>query len=402
MPEEPLPLYRLEFKSFRDWNGDRPSQTLIFHNNGSLWWIKVTVDWSLPTQVLALGYLKRRSIFQEFLEAIDFGQLQLLDDTVTNITLSLTEQSQTSTGQSQNSIMLREGHGHQDPANFFIAIAYQICYKIAEDPKRVMYPTYPTLERDRCLPIFEAGCLQTIDVIAPTVSKVMFEQHIFAYKTIDRPIYEPEDTEHMLNEIDVLTQFRGLPSIAQLVGLVVSENPYKTCPSTDMPIVITGFLLEYYSGGSLEQIFEDESQFESQFDTLLIQWALQIGIALRLLHKRGRTHLDIKPSNIVLDANEHAVLIDVSGTGGYVWEWLSPEMQILIQNIETSPANTPFEARVATDCWAYGRLLSALAERSGTPWIGKKLQFIADGLTKAAPELRISLCDALSRLDEKA
>ena len=88
--------------------------------------------------------------------------------------------------------------------------------------------------------------------------------------------------------------------------------------------------------------------------------------------------------------------------GGYVWEWLSPEMQILIQNIETSPANTPFEARVATDCWAYGRLLSALAERSGTPWIGKKLQFIADGLTKAAPELRISLCDALSRLDEKA
>jgi hypothetical protein len=32
-----------------------------------------------------------------------------------------------------------------------------------------------------------------------------------------------------MNEIDALAQFRGQPNIAQLVGLVVSENPYKTC-----------------------------------------------------------------------------------------------------------------------------------------------------------------------------
>ena len=385
MPEKTLPLYRLEFKSFQDWNGARLSQTLIFHNNGSSWWIKVAVDWSLPEQVLGLGYFKRRFVFQEFVEAIDFGQLQLLDDTMTTINLSLTEQS-------QNSITIR--NGHQNPANLLIAVAHRIYYTIVEDPKRVIYPI---LERQRCLPTYEACCLQTIEVIAPTVSTVLFKQQIFAYKTIDRPIYEPEDTEHILNEIDVLEQLRGLPSIAQLVGLVVSENPYKTCPSTDSPAVITGFLLEYYPGGSLEQVFEDEFQF----DALPIQWALQVGTALRSLHKGGRTHLDIKPSNIVLDANENAVLIDVSGTGGYVWEWLSPEMQILIQqNSETSPANTPFEARVSTDCWAYGRLLSAIAEKSGTSGIGKKLQFIADGLTKAAPESRISLCDALAQLNE--
>ncbi|KAJ5550390.1 hypothetical protein N7461_005088 [Penicillium sp. DV-2018c] len=366
MPEKTLPLRRLEFKSFQDWNGDRPSQTLIFHNNGLSWWIKVTVDWSLPEQVRDLGYFKRRFVFQEFLEAIDFSPLPLLDNTVTSITLSLTEQS-------QNSIMIRDGH--QNPANFFIAVAHQMRCKIAEDPRRV---TYPTLERERSLPIFEAHFLQTVEVVAPTVSTVMFKQQIFAYKTIDRPIYEPEDTKHVLNEIDVLAQLRGLPSIAQLVGLVVSENPYKTCPSTDMPAD------------------------ESQFDALPIQWALQIGTALRTLHKRGRTHLDIKPSNIVLDATNNAVLIDVSGTGGYVWEWLSPEMQVLIQeNNETSPANAPFEARIATDCWAYGRLLLALAEKSGTPGISRKLQFIADGLTKAAPQSRISLCDALAQLNEK-
>lgn len=43
--------HTLEFKSFHDQNGDHPSQTLIFHNNSSSWWIKYTVDWSLPEQV---------------------------------------------------------------------------------------------------------------------------------------------------------------------------------------------------------------------------------------------------------------------------------------------------------------------------------------------------------------
>ncbi|KAI1832427.1 hypothetical protein DTO013E5_6123 [Penicillium roqueforti] len=331
MPEKMPPFCRLDFKSFQDWNGDRPSQILIFHNNDSSWWIKVTVDWSLPEQVLSLGYLERRYVFREFLEAIDFVQLQLLDDTVTNITLNLTEQS-------QNSIIIRDGY--QNPANSSLLLPIECTARL----RKIQRESYT--RRERSLPTFEARCLHTVEVIAPTVSIVVFEQRLFAYKTIGRPIYEPEGTNHVLNEIDVLAQLRGLPSIAQLVSLVVSENPYKTCPSTAMPTVITGFLLEYYSGGSLEQIFEDEFQF----DTLPVQWALQIGTAFNTLHKRGRTHLDIKPSDIVLDANKNAVLIDVSGTGGYVWEWRSTEMQVLIQqNSETSPANTPFEAWVATD-----------------------------------------------------
>ncbi|KAJ5164027.1 uncharacterized protein N7500_005857 [Penicillium coprophilum] len=120
-----------------------------------------------------------------------------------------------------------------------------------------------------------------------------------------------------------------------------------------LPVII-GFLLEYYSGGSLEQI-------------------LRTSFVLRSLYKRRRAYIDIKPSSIVLDANENAILIDVSGTGGYV----------------------------ATDCWAYGRLLLALAEKSDTPRIDKKLYLIADSLTKAAPKSRISLCDTPTQLNEE-
>ncbi|KAJ6142637.1 hypothetical protein N7471_002090 [Penicillium samsonianum] len=353
MPENiPPSSYRLEFKSFHDWNGGHPSQTLIFHTKDSSWWIKVVVDWSLPESILVLGYFKRRSILQRFIEAIDFEQLHLLGDTVTNITLSMTEQS-------QNSITIRDGY--QTSVNFYIAVAHQMRCKTAEDPKR-------------------ASCLRIVEVIAPTVSTVLFKQQKFAYKMIDRPIYEPEDTEHILNEIDALIQLRGEPNIAQLV-------------------VITGFLLEYYSGGSLEEIIEGS---EVQHGFLLVQWALQIGRALESLHKRGRSHLDVKPSNIVFDARKNAILIDVSGTGGYVWEWLSPEMQMFKeQNIEIPLPNTSFEARVASDSWAYGRLLSKIAERSDTDGASGKLQVVADDLTKAAPEARISLGDALAKLQEK-
>lgn len=233
-----LPSCRLEFKRFQDCIG-----SLIFHNNGSSWWIKIAIDGSLPEQVVRLGYLKRHYLFREFIEAIDFAQLQLLDDTVTHIILSLSEQS-------QNSITIKDGY--QNSENFLISNAHRICYKITEDPLRTIYPT---LEQARCLPTFEATSLQTVEDLYPTVDTVLFKQHMFVYKKIDRPHYIPEDTEDILNEIDVLAKLRGLPNIAQLVGLVVSEDPYKTCPSTDMQTVIRGFLLEYYPGGSLEKVF---------------------------------------------------------------------------------------------------------------------------------------------------
>lgn len=76
-----------------------------------------------------------------------------------------------------------------------------------------------------------------------------------------------------------------------------------------------------------------------------------------------------------------------------------PGRQILIQqSIETTPFNRPFEVRVATDCSAYGRLLSTIGEKSAPSGTGRKLRFIADVLTKAAPESRASLGDALVRL----
>lgn len=338
----------------------------------------------LPEQFLELGLLRRRAEFRVFLQAIDFGRLKLLDNTVTMIALTLAEEV-------ESPIPLRS---ELEPSeNLLIAVAHQMRCDITEDPVRVIYPALDEVQK---LPAFNASCLENAEFLAPTVSVVRYKQRKLAYKTIDRPIYEPGDTKHILNEIAVLAEFRGHPNIAQLIGLVVSKYPYKTYQSTEMPLVVTGFLLDFYPGGSLQRIIDEGG---AQDCSLRLRWATQVGTALVSLHERGRTHLDIKPSNVVFDGENNAFLIDISGTGGYEWEWLSPEMQKLIQDSEAAPADTSFDSRTATDSWAYGKLLSAIAG-SGPGTTCEKLRHIACCLMKDTLIDRISIRDALAMVED--
>lgn len=225
------------------------------------------------------------------------------------------------------------------------------------------------------------------------------EHRKFIYKTIDRPIYEPRDTEDIISEINALAQFCEEPNIAQLVGLVESENPYKTSPSSKMLRVVTGFLLEYYSKGSLDHITSEEIAVT---EYLKMQWAMQVGKALNLLHTKGRSHLDIKPSNVVLDSERNAFLIDIGGAGYYTWEWLSPEMQVYMEeNTEKTPADACLDAQIATDCWAYEKLLFFIAtECSPGGAISDELRAFGDDLTKSRPETRATPSNTLAILNE--
>lgn len=59
-----------------------------------------------------------------------------------------------------------------------------------------------------------------------------------------------------------------------------------------------------------------------------------------------------------------------------------------------------FEARVATDWWAYGRLLATLANMGGMDMGGKILHDLAISLTDAAPESPGSLDNAIRQLED--
>jgi len=66
--------------------------------------------------------------------------------------------------------------------------------------------------------------------------------------------------------------------------------------------------------------------------------------------------MDLKPENIVLSRNIHAILIDLSGIGGTTRKWLSPEMRSLPE-----PFSQGIEARKQNDIWTLGLILPAMA-----------------------------------------
>lgn len=84
-------------------------------------------------------------------------------------------------------------------------------------------------------------------------------------------------------------------------------------------------------------------------------WPLQIGYGLLYLHQKSITHMDLKPSNVVIDINDNALLIDISGIEDVTYEWTAPELR------DKDDLNVPLQERVLGDIWAYGMLLPAIA-----------------------------------------
>lgn len=73
-------------------------------------------------------------------------------------------------------------------------------------------------------------------------------------------------------------------------------------------MVIYGILLEYYNGGTLQQIFNNQQLKQHSWKN----WPIPIENALNIIHQAKKTHVDIKSSNIMLDNEGNAIVIDMS------------------------------------------------------------------------------------------
>lgn len=119
------------------------------------------------------------------------------------------------------------------------------------------------------------------------------------------------------------------------------------------------------------------------------------------MHEAQMAHNNIKLSNIVFDSRGDAVLIDISGVGGYTWEWLAPEMQEELQNQDdANPYDMPLRAQILYDVWAYKRVLSIIAEHIDNHRFSQKLRDIAHDLMKEEPDARPSLNNVIESLKE--
>jgi serine/threonine protein kinase len=115
--------------------------------------------------------------------------------------------------------------------------------------------------------------------------------------------------------------------------------------------------------------------------------------ALARVHEREVTHMDLKPSNILISAEINALLSDVSGIGGVTRDYLAPEMLDIPDPLAESK-----ESRVYNDIWVLGKIFMEMGDASSNDIEKQQLKRIAQDATADDPTLRPSLYDIISIL----
>ncbi|KAK3933763.1 protein kinase [Diplogelasinospora grovesii] len=355
------------------------------------WHIKVTFEGLLQSsypRCLPKTKPKRKKDLQELCAQICFGNVPLLNDTVTEVVITLA--SDDKQGQFAR-LPLRSptiGVAAPESQNQFAAVIRDLRFRVQEDASRVLYPRVSSVA---VLPKRWLSTIEIIDTIGGKVDIVQVAGDVtgtFIYKKVERPFYEQGDTAVFQQEVENMQLCRGVQHVVQPVAVVVSRNPYQTSKieTASDPVVIRGVLVEYHSRGTLRDALTSPAHRGLPWQ----RWPLQIAIGLSDLHLRGIAHMDIKPENIVISAGGDAVIIDIGGMG-FTREWLAPEMA-------NRPLSRPLRERMQNDIWAFGKILSSMAEHLGNGWEKRLLRIVAAKACIKDPDSRITLSSASTML----
>ena len=190
-------------------------------------------------------------------------------------------------------------------------------------------------------------------------SDVHFEAHMsgFVYRVnvhgqicIKKEIPGPDSVEEFLYEVNVLHELIGSPHVIQFQGLVVDEQKG----------VVKGLLISYAEQGSLvDALFDLRGRLPWERREM---WAKQIIKGLSEIHEAGFVQGDFTLSNIVIDENNNAQIIDINRRGCPVG-WEPPEIDRLIK----SGQRISMYIGVKSDLFQLGMVLWALAEEEDEP-----------------------------------
>ena len=74
------------------------------------------------------------------------------------------------------------------------------------------------------------------------------------------------------------------------------------------------YVMDYIAGHSLQDIVKAEGRLT---EARSLKYIREVSEALSYVHSHNRLHLDIKPGNIMIDGNDHAILIDFGASKQY-------------------------------------------------------------------------------------
>ncbi|KAJ4983872.1 protein kinase domain-containing protein [Stagonosporopsis vannaccii] len=188
---------------------------------------------------------------------------------------------------------------------------------------------------------------------------VDFDSHIsgFVYKVgvrnrtyIKKEIPGPDAVEEFLYEINALSTLQDSKSVIQFEGVIVDETGE----------LIKGLLISYAREGALvDMIYDFKHQLAWERRE---KWARQIVEGLSEIHEAGFVQGDFTLSNIVVDGNDDAKIIDINRRGCPVG-WEPPELARLIE----SGQRISIYIGVKSDLFQLGMVLWALAEQQDEP-----------------------------------
>ncbi|KAL6711761.1 hypothetical protein ACN47E_002804 [Coniothyrium glycines] len=192
-------------------------------------------------------------------------------------------------------------------------------------------------------------------------SAVSFDSHIsgFVYKVavqnrtyIKKEIPGPDSVEEFLYEINALCSLGEAKSVIRFEGVIVDEHDE----------LIKGLLISYAEQGALVDMIYDFKPTGQLHWERRERWARQIVQGLSEIHEAGFVQGDFTLSNIVIDHNDDAKIIDINRRGCPVG-WEPPELAKLIE----SGQRISIYIGVKSDLYQLGMVLWALAEQQDEP-----------------------------------
>lgn len=216
---------------------------------------------------------------------------------------------------------------------------------IAIQQEIIHYPTVRMIQHLRCRRVKER--------------EIDFDSHMsgFVYKVrvngetlIKKEIPGPDTVDEFLYEINALNRLRHSHNVIQFYGVIVDDNDEY----------VKGLLISYADQGALIDVLFDHDHSLPWMRRE--KWARQIVEGLSEIHEAGFVQGDFTLSNIVIDDNDDAKIIDINRRGCPVG-WEPPEATPLIE----SNQRISMYIGVKSDLYQLGMVLWALAEQEDEP-----------------------------------
>ncbi|KAF1976443.1 hypothetical protein BU23DRAFT_48604 [Bimuria novae-zelandiae CBS 107.79] len=218
-----------------------------------------------------------------------------------------------------------------------------------------------TEDVNEIIPYPSLSALDHLDCKQFRESAICFDSHIsgFVYKvSVDNRMYikkeipGPDAVEEFLYEINALCSLSDSRSVIKFEGVIVDEKSE----------LIKGLLISYAEQGALVDLIYDYKNSEQMSWERREKWARQIVEGLSEIHEASFVQGDFTLSNIVIDSDNNAKIIDINRRGCPVG-WEPPELARLIE----SGQRISIYIGVKSDLFQLGMVLWALAAQEDEP-----------------------------------